>query len=125
MPPIRFDHFAIAVTRFKETTAFYQEVLGAQLVEHTPGRFAYRWGQNQIMVLGPNPIVHPTEPIVPGSVDMCFVWPGPVEEAQAHLEQHGVAIDAGPMDRTGAGGSGRSVYFRDPEGNLLEFISYP
>lgn len=124
MPEILFDHFAIAVSRWDDTVAFYQKVLGAQLVENSPGRFAFRWGVNQINVVGPAPFVQPTEAIVAGSVDMCFVWPGPVEEAHRHLDQHGVEVIAGPMPRPGAGGTGRSVYFRDPEGNLLEFISY-
>lgn len=124
MVRVTFDHFAIAVTKWDETSAFYQRVLGAELVEHSPGRFAFRWGANQINVVGPSPFVQPREAIVAGSVDMCFVWPGPVEGAREHLEGSGVDLIAGPMTRPGAGGSGSSVYFRDPEGNLLELISY-
>jgi catechol 2,3-dioxygenase-like lactoylglutathione lyase family enzyme len=51
-------------------------------------------------------------------------WPGPIAEAQAHLEAHGIAVELGPVPRTGARGHGVSVYFRDPDGSLLEFISY-
>ncbi|MGH7902851.1 MAG: VOC family protein [Candidatus Dormibacteraceae bacterium] len=125
MANVRFDHFAIAVSRWEETSAFYRDLLGAEVVEHTPGHHAFRWAGNQINVVGPSPFAHPREEIVAGSADMCFVWPGPVEEAQSYLETRGVEIIAGPMSRPGAGGPGMSVYFRDPEGNLLEFISYP
>jgi catechol 2,3-dioxygenase-like lactoylglutathione lyase family enzyme len=52
------------------------------------------------------------------------VWPGPIEEAAAHLERHGVAVELGPVARHGARDVGVSVYFRDPDGSLLEFISY-
>jgi catechol 2,3-dioxygenase-like lactoylglutathione lyase family enzyme len=61
---------------------------------------------------------------VPGGSDLCFVWPGTVEDAVEHLKRHGVPIEYGPVERHGALGSGRSVYFRDPDGSLLELISY-
>ena len=50
--------------------------------------------------------------------------PGPIEDAIAHLKKHNVAIEAGPMQRFGAKGAGTSVYFRDPDGSLMEFMSY-
>lgn len=125
MPDLKFDHFAFAVSKWDETSAFYRDVLGAEVVEHSPGRYAFRWGLNQINVVGPASFAHPKEPIVAGSVDMCFVWPGGVDEAKGYLERCGVEVIAGPMRRPGAQDFGESVYFRDPEGNLLEFISYP
>jgi catechol 2,3-dioxygenase-like lactoylglutathione lyase family enzyme len=63
-------------------------------------------------------------PVGPGNSDICFEWSGPIEEALAHLSRHGVAVEAGPLVRGGARGRGTSVYFRDPDGSLLEFISY-
>jgi catechol 2,3-dioxygenase-like lactoylglutathione lyase family enzyme len=63
-------------------------------------------------------------PVQPGNSDLCFEWPGPVEEARAHLERLGVAVELGPIARHAAKGAGTSVYFRDPDGSLLEFISY-
>jgi catechol 2,3-dioxygenase-like lactoylglutathione lyase family enzyme len=57
--------------------------------------------------------------------DLCFAWPGPIEGAVAHLRARRVAIELGPVDRHGAQGAGTSVYFRDPDGSLLEFIAYP
>jgi catechol 2,3-dioxygenase-like lactoylglutathione lyase family enzyme len=63
-------------------------------------------------------------PVQPGNSDLCVVWSGPIDDAVAHLERHGVAVETGPVQRFGARGSGVSVYFRDPDGSLLEFISY-
>ena len=64
-------------------------------------------------------------PVQPGNSDLCFAWDGPIEDAVAHLDAYGVAVELGPVERAGAGGTGRSVYFRDPDGSLLEFIAYP
>jgi catechol 2,3-dioxygenase-like lactoylglutathione lyase family enzyme len=63
-------------------------------------------------------------PVVPGNSDLCFEWGGPIAGAIAHLEAQGVRVEAGPMTRGGAKGRGTSVYFRDPDGTLLELISY-
>jgi catechol 2,3-dioxygenase-like lactoylglutathione lyase family enzyme len=63
-------------------------------------------------------------PVRPGNSDLCFVWPGSVEGAIAHLAAHGVEIETGPVPRLGAQGKGMSVYLRDPDGSLLEFITY-
>ena len=63
-------------------------------------------------------------PAQPGMADLCFVWDGDIEEALRHLERHGVEVEEGPVPRNGARGPGRSVYFRDPDGSLLEFIAY-
>jgi catechol 2,3-dioxygenase-like lactoylglutathione lyase family enzyme len=63
-------------------------------------------------------------PVQPGNSDLCFEWQGPIADAVAHLDRCGVPIHAGPMRRFGAKGDGTSVYFRDPDGSLLEFISY-
>ena len=63
--------------------------------------------------------------VMPVGRDLCFAWPGTAEEAKAHLERCGVAVELGPVERSGARGKGRSVYFRDPDGSLLELISYP
>jgi catechol 2,3-dioxygenase-like lactoylglutathione lyase family enzyme len=61
---------------------------------------------------------------MPGNSDLCFEWSGPIAEAVAHLERLGVTIELGPVPRNGAKGRGTSVYFRDPDGSLLELISY-
>ena len=63
-------------------------------------------------------------PVEPGNSDLCFVWDGTAAEAMAHLDAHGVAVELGPVERRGARGTGTSVYFRDPDGSLLELIAY-
>ena len=124
--PVSLDHVVIAVSDWDTSNAFYREVVGVDLVELERGRFAYRLGSQQLNVHGPGTDAHPLarERVRPGNSDLCFVWHGPIEEAAGHLERQGVEIEEGPVERRGAGGAGRSVYFRDPDGSLLEFISY-
>ena len=91
------------------------------------GRLAFRVGDTQLNVHGPG--FMPTDnvarlPVQPGGSDLCFVWGGSVEDAVAHLGRHGIEVETGPVARFGAKGHGTSVYFRDPDGSLLEFISY-
>jgi catechol 2,3-dioxygenase-like lactoylglutathione lyase family enzyme len=101
-------------------------VLGAELIDRPDGGAHFRLGSQQLNVHGPGGSPSPVAgvPVVPGGADLCFRWPGAIAEAVAHLERHGVAIEEGPSERYGAGGRGTSVYFRDPDRNLLEFISY-
>jgi catechol 2,3-dioxygenase-like lactoylglutathione lyase family enzyme len=123
--PITFDHCVVHVSDWDRSNAFYREVLGAEIVERPKG-FAYRFGAAQLNLHGPG--FHPVEvarlPVQPGNSDLCFEWKGPIADAIAHLGRCRVAIEAGPMQRFGAKGSGTSVYFRDPDGSLLEFITY-
>lgn len=123
--PTRLDHCVIHVSDWTRSNAFYRDVLGAELVQREVG-WAYRFGDKQLNVHGVG--VRPAEvarlPVQPGNSDLCFEWIGPIEAAIAHLERHKVAIEAGPMQRFGAKGNGNSVYFRDPDGSLMEFIVY-
>jgi catechol 2,3-dioxygenase-like lactoylglutathione lyase family enzyme len=123
--PVRLDHCVIHVSDWEVSNAFYGDVMGAQVIR-IGERWTYRFGEQQLNVHGPG--VHVTEvarlPVQPGNSDLCFEWAGPIEEAVAHLQGFGVAVEVGPVKRSGARGSGTSVYFRDPDGSLLEFISY-
>ena len=126
MPTVSLDHVVIAVSDWERSNAFYRDVLGAELVELDKGRFAYRFGAQQLNVHGPGSEPFPVarERVRPGNSDLCFVWDGPAAAAVEHLAAHGVDVEVGPVPRTGARGPGTSVYFRDPDGTLLEFISY-
>jgi catechol 2,3-dioxygenase-like lactoylglutathione lyase family enzyme len=122
----KLDHCVIHVSDWARSNRFYGDVLGAELVDRGHGTWAYRFGAEQLNVHGPGVEAHPLArvPVAPGNSDLCFRWPGPVQTAIEHLERHGVPIEEGPVPRNGAGGPGISVYFRDPDGSLLEFISY-
>ena len=124
--PIQLDHSVIAVSDWERSTAFYRDVLGAEVVELDRSRVAFRLGEQQLNVHGPGSTPEPRArvPVAPGNADLCFVWPGTPDEARKHLEAKGVEVELGPVERTGARGGGTSVYFRDPDGALLELISY-
>jgi catechol 2,3-dioxygenase-like lactoylglutathione lyase family enzyme len=126
MTELRLDHCVIAVSDWERSNRFYREVLGAELVELDKGRWAYRFGDQQLNVHGPGSDAFPraADPVRPGNSDLCFAWDGPIEAAAAHLHSHGVEVELGPVERLGGRGTGRSVYFRDPDGTLLELISY-
>jgi catechol 2,3-dioxygenase-like lactoylglutathione lyase family enzyme len=123
----RLDHVVIAVSDWARSNAFYRDALGAEIVEIDKGRFAYRLADGQqLNVHGPGSTPHPraADPVRPGNSDLCFVWEGSTDQAVAHLREHGVEVELGPVERSGGQGSGTSVYFRDPDGSLLEFIAY-
>lgn len=124
---ITFDHCVVAVSDWERSNAFYRDVLGAELIADDPaGPARYRFGEQQLNVHGPGVQAHPlaARPVEPGNSDLCFAWEGPISGALAHLERRGVEVEEGPVTRAGARGEGTSVYFRDPDGSLLEFISY-
>ncbi len=123
--PTSLDHCVIHVTDWERSNAFYTKVLGAELIARPTG-YAYRFGDRQLNVHGPG--VEPAEvarlPVAPGNSDLCFEWRGPIADAITHLQRCGIAVERGPLQRFGAKGQGTSVYFRDPDGSLMEFMSY-
>lgn len=122
---IKFDHCVIHVSDWSRSNAFYADVLGARIVPQGRG-FAYRFGAVQLNCHGPgvDPVPVARLPVRPGNSDLCFERSGTVDETLAHLADHGVLVELGPITRFGAKGRGTSVYFRDPDGSLLEFITY-
>lgn len=122
---LTLDHCVIHVSDWERSNAFYRDILGAEIVRRGQG-YAYRFGSTQLNCHGPGQIGNPLArlPVMPGGSDLCFVWPHGLEAARAHLEAHGISIEVGPVERAGARGAGTSLYFRDPDGSLLEFICY-
>lgn len=122
---VRLDHSVLHVSEWERSNAFYSRVLGAEVIARGAG-FFYRFGEQQLNLHGPglSPAPLSRVPVQPGNSDLCFVWDGPVQQAAEHLQACGVPVELGPIARFGAQGEGRSVYFRDPDGSLLEFISY-
>jgi catechol 2,3-dioxygenase-like lactoylglutathione lyase family enzyme len=124
-PDVRLDHCMVHVSDWERSNAFYRDVLGAELVQAGAG-WSYRFGDQQLNLHGPGVDAAPVAkiPVSPGGSDLCFECPGEIEGAQEHLGRHVVEIEMDPVERRGARGVGTSLYFRDPDGSLLEFISY-
>ncbi len=117
----RIDHFVLTVRDPEATCAFYSRALGMHPVTFAGGRKALAFGNQKINLHRAGREFEPkAERPVPGSADFCLITSVPLAEVMAHLESCGVAIIEGPVDRTGATGPLRSVYFRDPDLNLVE-----
>jgi len=117
----RLDHLVLTVADVDATVAFYQRALGMTAVTFGEGRRALAFGAQKINL---HPYGREFEPKAarptPGSADLCFLTETPLAEVLAHLGACGVDILEGPVRRTGATGPILSVYFRDPDGNLIE-----
>jgi catechol 2,3-dioxygenase-like lactoylglutathione lyase family enzyme len=114
------DHLVLTVSDPEATVAFYER-LGMQRDEFGDGRLALRFGAQKINLhqAGSEFEPHAARP-VPGSGDLCLLVDGALDDVRAELEAGGIAVEAGPVERTGAEGPLRSVYVRDPDGNLVE-----
>ena len=117
----RLDHLVLTVADLDRTVVFYRDVLGMQEVSFGEGRRAVAFGHSKINL---HLAGHEFEPKAcrptPGSADLCLVTEDPLEQVQSELAGHGVGVEEGPVQRTGARGPLRSVYLRDPDGNLVE-----
>jgi catechol 2,3-dioxygenase-like lactoylglutathione lyase family enzyme len=120
------DHVVIAVSDRARSDRFYAGVLGAEIETDAAGRTAYRIGTQRLNVheTGQERAPLAADPVRPGNSDLCFAWPGSAEQAASHLRARGVTIVEGPVPREGTRGAGISVYCRDPDGTLIELISY-
>jgi len=119
------DHLVLTVADIDATCSFYAKVLGMRVVVFGAGRKALVYGTQKINL---HQRGHEFEPKAasptPGSADLCFITRTPLVEVMAHLEACDVAILEGPVPRTGACGPITSVYFRDPDSNLIEVGNY-
>ncbi len=119
------DHFVLTVASIDATCAFYTSVLGMTVQTFGEGRKALTFGEQKINLhqVGKEfePKAHTPKA---GSGDFCLIASTPLDEVIAQLQRLNVPIELGPVPRTGATGPIRSVYFRDPDGNLVE-VSNP
>jgi catechol 2,3-dioxygenase-like lactoylglutathione lyase family enzyme len=117
----RLDHLVLTVADIEATCAFYERVLGMRRVTFGAGRVALQFGRQKINLHQAGREFEPKalRP-TPGSADLCFLAAIPLEAVIAHLAAAGVAIEEGPVAHSGALGPIRSVYLRNPDGNLLE-----
>jgi catechol 2,3-dioxygenase-like lactoylglutathione lyase family enzyme len=123
----RIDHVVLTVSDLGASLAFYERVLGMRIVPppHGRGPTAVAFGRQKINlhVAGHEfepKAAHPTR----GAGDFCLITEAPIAEVVAHLGACGVAVEVGPVPRYGALGAMTSVYFRDPDGNLVEVAKY-
>lgn len=117
----RLDHLVLTVRNVDSTCAFYSRVLGMKEVVFGAGRRALAFGRQKINLHSAElPIAPHAASPTPGSADLCLISRNLMGEILAHLQREGVVVELGPVPRTGALGPILSVYFRDPDGNLVE-----
>jgi catechol 2,3-dioxygenase-like lactoylglutathione lyase family enzyme len=121
----RIDHVVLTAHDVERTLAFYQRVLGMEPMTFAGGRRGLAFGRQKINLHQSGREYEPKalKP-GPGSLDLCFITETPLADVIAHLKAEGVAIAEGPVQKTGALGPMMSVYFRDPDGNLIEVSNY-
>ncbi|KAM5191814.1 glyoxalase domain-containing protein 5 [Mantella aurantiaca] len=121
----RLDHLVLTVQNLEKTAGFYTRVLGMELVTFKGDRKALSFGVQKINL---HEVGKEFEPKArnpsPGSADLCLITETPLSTVLQHLQVCGVAVEEGPVSRTGAMGEIRSVYFRDPDHNLIEVSNY-
>ncbi|HYA94529.1 MAG TPA: VOC family protein [Thermodesulfobacteriota bacterium] len=121
----RLDHLVLTVNDIEATCSFYKRVLGMEIVVFCGGRKALSFGAQKINLHQKGKEYEPkaSKP-TPGSGDLCFITSVPISQIIAHLNSCGIEIVEGPARRTGAMGPIISVYFRDPDLNLIEVSNY-
>jgi catechol 2,3-dioxygenase-like lactoylglutathione lyase family enzyme len=125
----RIDHFVLKVRDIEASLRFYERALGLEReVFHDHGgvsRYALRFGRQKINLHDDDTVAHPKARVpMPGAGDFCLIASVPMEEVIARLARERIAIEEGPVARTGTLGPMRSIYFRDPDGNLVEVSEY-
>jgi catechol 2,3-dioxygenase-like lactoylglutathione lyase family enzyme len=119
------DHIVLTVKDIDATCAFYARVLGMNVATFGSGRRALSFGTQKINLHQYGREFEPkAKKPTPGSADLCFLTSISISDVVEHLRACGVELLEGPVQRTGAVGPVMSVYFRDPDGNLIEVSAY-
>jgi catechol 2,3-dioxygenase-like lactoylglutathione lyase family enzyme len=120
---VKLDHIVLTVASIEATCGFYERALGFTACEQG-GHVALHFGAPKINL---HEAGHEFEPkarqALPGTGDFCLIADRPIEAVQSHLEALGIAIEVGPVARDGAVRALRSIYIRDPDGNLVEIAN--
>ena len=115
------DHIVLTTARTGECIDFYTRVLGMKLERFGEGRMALKFGKQKINLHEKGKEFEPKATLAaPGTLDLCFIAAVPLKDVIARLAACNVSIIEGPVMKTGAQGPIRSVYVRDPDGNLVE-----
>lgn len=120
------DHIVLTVRDIETTCAFYHTIMGMQIVVFKDGtRFALQFGNQKINLHQAGNEFEPkaAQPTC-GSADLCFITDTPISDVIAYLQANHIVILEGPVHRSGATGTILSVYFRDPDNNLIEVANY-
>jgi catechol 2,3-dioxygenase-like lactoylglutathione lyase family enzyme len=120
MKILALDHIVLCVSDVQRSIGFYTAVLGMQAREERPGKWSLHFGPHKISLQDAKTAPDLARDTVPGSGNFCLLTLEPVERFAGELQAKGVEIVAGPGEREGATGKILSVYFRDPDGNLVE-----
>jgi catechol 2,3-dioxygenase-like lactoylglutathione lyase family enzyme len=115
------DHLVLTVRDLEVTCHFYEHVLGMCRHEFQPGRWALGFGDQKLNlhVVG-NVVDSHVRHATPGSADLCFLSSTPIADVVTRLAAQKITIIEGPVNRTGARGPLNSIYFYDPDENLIE-----
>ncbi|MGX9145018.1 VOC family protein [Mesorhizobium sp. 128a] len=114
------DHIVLAVDNVERTCCFYERVLGMEPRQERPGKWSLHFGANKISLQDARAFADIARDTVPGSGNFCVLTDTPITEVVRQLSAERIEIVAGPGERSGAIGAIFSVYFRDPDGNLIE-----
>ncbi len=114
------DHIVLCVQDVSRTREFYQRVLGMRSHEERPGKWSLHFGPHKISLQDAATAPGIARDTVPGSGNFCVLSDRPVADWLEHLRRQGVAVVDGPGERAGATGPIRSIYVKDPDGNLVE-----
>jgi catechol 2,3-dioxygenase-like lactoylglutathione lyase family enzyme len=121
----RLDHLVLTGADIEATVAFYERALEMRRERFGEGRVALRFGEQKLNLHQAGRELDPkARRPTPGSADLCFIATVPLETIEAALARANVTVEEGPVQRTGALGPTRSLYFRDPDGNLIEVSVY-
>jgi len=115
------DHLVITASNLQAIIDFYTKVLGMEHVAFGDNLHSVHFGDQKFNIHDASTNVSPkAKNIVPGSEDFCLISETSVSQVIQHLQDCGVTVEQGPVTRSGAAGVLQSVYFRDPDGNLVE-----